>query len=447
MNDQLLFDAEGSVVGAIILDDTSWERISSFGLRPEFFKGREHGILFSELSIMHGEGESPDIITLAERLMKKGLLDDVGGLRFIGDIISSTPTAANVAGYAKIVHEAYILRRVNDYGRDVIRCANSHDDERGDIIGYAERGLDEIASIGGQKDLKLNHVKHFLNQAVEDIELAYEEQGGITGLATPYCEFNELTAGLQSKDLIIIAGRPGMGKTSFAMNLAQHIALDLEKTVAVFSLEMPGEQLALRMTASVGMVKYSRMRSGMLEDEDWPRITSGLTRIAASSIYIDESANNTVQSIRSAVKSLKQRIGRVDAIIIDYLQLISTESKSYGHGKNNDIAEISRGLKKLAIELDTPVIALSQLNRSLEQRADKRPIMSDLKESGAIEQDADMIVFIYRDDVYFPDSPDKGTAEIIIGKQRNGPLGMVRLVFEGDYNRFVDYNARQSDFG
>ncbi len=436
-------EIEMSILQALLIDPWAWAAGEEFGLREEFFAFNEHVIIFNALIEIRQKNQDIDALVLCDHLTTQGKLKDAGDLPYIGHIIASQMNfgldGKLFTNRMNLLRDAWIRRRALLVAENIKVSATSSKDIP-ELVHIASTSLSELQHISGGHDAKLKHAKKYLQIMVKDIEVAHEESDGITGIPTPYEEFNTMTAGLQNKDLIIIAGRPSMGKTTFAMNLAEG-AIALKKTVAVFSLEMSGEGLMLRMSASMGSIRYSRMRTGQLEDSDWPKLTSSLVRITESSLYIDDSSMVTMTDIASRIRSLRSMVGRVDMIIVDYLQLIASSSHGLGGNKNHDIGNISRALKQLAIEFDTPVIALSQLNRSLEQRADKRPILSDLRESGQIEQDADMIIFVYRDEVYNPETKDQGVAEIIIGKQRNGPIGGMRLKFEPDYNRFVDIKA------
>jgi replicative DNA helicase len=378
------------------------------------------------------------VITLSEWLKNKELLEEAGGLAYITGLARNTPTAANIKAYADVVRERSVLRQLIRVGTDIASSAYQPEGRSsGELLDEAEKRVFEIAEQGARGQRSFVDMKNLLGRVVDRIDHLFEQDSPITGLPSGFVDFDGLTSGLQPADLVIAAGRPSMGKTTFAMNIAEHVAIKRRVPVAVFSMEMPGEQLAMRMMSSLGHIDQHRVRTGRLEDDDWPRLTSAVSLLTEAPLFIDDTPALSPTELRARARRLMQEQGGLGLILIDYLQLMQVP----GHRENRatEISEISRNLKAVAKELNVPVLALSQLNRSLEQRPNKRPVMSDLRESGAIEQDADVIVFIYRDEVYNEDSPDKGTAEIIIGKQRNGPIGTVRLTFRGQYTRFENY--------
>src|SRR5690606_34141577 len=367
------------------------------------------------------------------------LLDEAGGLIYLGALAKDAPGAANIRAYADIVRERSVLRQLIRTGNDIAQAAFTPEGrDVSELLELAEQRVFEIAEKGSRGKKGFVGIRKLLTAAVERIDTLFHSDSHITGIPTGITRFDEMTAGLQRGDLIIIAGRPSMGKTSFAMNIAEHAAIREKVPTAVFSMEMPGEQLALRLISSLGRIDQSKVRTGKLDDEDWPRITSAVTLMSEAPIFIDDTPALTPTEMRARARRLKREHG-LGLIVVDYLQLMQVHGTK--ENRATEISEISRGLKALAKELEVPVIALSQLNRGLEQRQDKRPIMADLRESGAIEQDADVIVFIYRDEVYNDESPHKGTAEVIIGKQRNGPIGMVRTAFLGRFTRFENLAA------
>jgi replicative DNA helicase len=364
-------------------------------------------------------------------------LQTVGGLAYIGTIVQNTPSAANIKRYAEIVRERAIMRNLAQIGVQITDSAyNPVGRSAADLLDEAEAKVFEIAEEGARGKEGFVGIQPLLKQVVERIELLYSQDNpsNVTGIASGFHDLDQKTSGFQPGDLIIVAGRPSMGKTAFSLNIAEHVALELNKPVAVFSMEMGGAQLAMRMLGSVGKLDQHKVRTGRLDDDDWPKLTHALGKLNEAPIYIDETAALNALELRARARRLYRQYGELGLIVVDYLQLMS--STGQGENRATEISEISRALKGLAKELKVPLIALSQLNRSLEQRPNKRPVMSDLRESGAIEQDADVILFIYRDEVYNPDSPDKGIAEIIIGKQRNGPIGKVDLAFLGQYTCF-----------
>jgi replicative DNA helicase len=387
-----------------------------------------------------------DVITVAESLESNAELDKAGGLSYLGSLAQNVPSAANIRRYAEIVRERAVMRKLAEVGTEIATSAyNPGGRDAGQLLDEAESRVFEIAEAGERGRQGFVAIPPLLTQVVERIETLYsrENASDVTGIATGFTDLDSMTSGLQPGDLVIVAGRPSMGKTAFSVNIAEHVALEVNKPVAIFSMEMGGTQLAMRMIGSVGRLNQHTLRTGKLEDDDWSRMTHALGRLNDAPIFIDETAALNSLELRSRARRLHRQNDGLGLIVIDYIQLMSSVSTKGGENRATEISEISRSLKSLAKELHVPVIALSQLNRSLEQRPNKRPIMSDLRESGAIEQDADLILFIYRDEVYNPDSPDKGKAEIIIAKQRNGPIGKIELTFRGEYTRFENYASSQ----
>ena len=377
-----------------------------------------------------------DVITLSETLSESNHLDEAGGHVYLIDLARNTPSASNIAAYAEIVRERSVLRKLitsaNKIGDNAF---NPEGRASSELIDEAEREIFQISERHSRSGGPMP-VKSFLARAVKKIDELFHAKSGITGISTGYTDLDELTAGLQPSDLIIVAARPSMGKTTFAMNIAENVAIHDNKPVLVFSLEMPGDSITTRLLASLGRINQTRLRTGQLQEEDWPRIGSAISLLTEKAqIYIDDTPGISPTELRSRARRLKRETGEIGLIVIDYLQLMTVPGNK--ENRTAEISEISRSLKLLAKELNTPIVALSQLNRGLENRPNnKRPIMSDLRESGAIEQDADVIAFVYRDEVYHPDTPEKGVAEIIIAKQRNGPIGTVRLAFLGEFCRF-----------
>ena len=430
-------EAEQSVLGGLMIQNTSWDQIADVIIEDDFYR-RDHRLLFSAIAHLIEVGQPVDAVTLSEWLSKQGQLEDVGGLSYLGALAKNTPTAANIKAYAEIVRERSVMRQLITVATDIADSAYRPEGRSsGDLLELAEQRVFEIAEKGAKGKSGFRNIKKLLTNAVDTIDKLFQLDSPITGIPTGFTDFDEMTAGLQPSDLVIVAGRPSMGKTTFAMNLAENAAIKNKTPVAIFSMEMPGEQLAMRMMSSLGRIDQHKIRTGKLHDEDWPRLTSAVGILSEAPMFIDDTPALSPGELRARARRLKREHG-LGMIVIDYLQLM----QSPGGARENratEISEISRNLKALAKELHVPVIALSQLNRSLEQRPNKRPVMSDLRESGAIEQDADVIVFIYRDEVYNQDSPDKGSAEIIIGKQRNGPIGTTRLTFLGKYTRFENF--------
>jgi len=434
-------EAEQSVLGGLLLDNAAFEKVTDLLAEGDFYR-HDHRMIWNHISRLVNLSRPADVITVNESLTSVGKAEEAGGLSYLNALAHNTPSAANIRRYAEIVRERSMLRKLVAVADDIAATAfNPQGKEARQLLDEAESRVFKIAQEGARASQGFQEIQPLLSQVVERIDELYHREGDsdVTGIPTGFLDLDRMTSGLQSGDLVIVAGRPSMGKTSFSMNIAEHVAIEQGLPVAVFSMEMGAVQLAMRMLGSVGMLDQHRMRTGKLRAEDWPRVTHAVQRMQDAQVYIDETPGLTAVDLRARARRLARQCSKLGLIVIDYIQLMS----SAGHGENRatEISEISRSLKSLAKELECPVIALSQLNRSLEQRPNKRPIMSDLRESGAIEQDADLILFIYRDEVYNPDSPDKGTAEIIIGKQRNGPIGTTRLTFQGESTRFLNFTG------
>ncbi len=431
--------AEQSVLGGLMLDNQTWDTISDRVFEDDFYR-KDHRLIFQAISSLAEHQKPFDIITVSEELEKSTSLEEAGGLGFLGTLANDTPSAANIAAYADIVRDRSVQRQLVHVGTEI--SSSVFEPEGKTTAELLEHAESKVFAIAEQKDRGQSGflpIKQLLHKAVDKIETLFEQEGSITGASTGFSDFDEMTSGLQPSDLIIVAGRPSMGKTTFAMNMAENVAIKNSKPVAVFSMEMPGDQLAMRMMSSLGRIDQHRIRTGKLEDDEWPRMTSAINLLADTQLFIDDTPALTPNDLRSRSRRLTREHGQLGLIVIDYLQLM--DSPSSGENRVQQISDISRALKALAKELNVPVVALSQLNRNLEQRPNKRPVMSDLRDSGSIEQDADVIVFIYRDEVYNEDSQDKGMAEIIIGKQRNGPIGTTRLTFLGQFTRFENHVA------
>ncbi|MEK6186878.1 replicative DNA helicase [Vibrio cholerae] len=432
-------EAEQSVIGGLLLDNERWDTVSEHVMTQDFYS-RPHRLIFDGVKSILEAGKPLDLITLSEYLEQREQLEDVGGFAYLADLAKNTPSAANINAYAEIVAERALVRNLIGVANEI---ADAGYDPQGrnaeDLLDLAESKVFAIAEARTSENEGPKNVDSILERTLERIELLYKTpQDGVTGVNTGFTDLNKKTAGLQGSDLIIVAARPSMGKTTFAMNLCENAAMEQDKPVLIFSLEMPAEQIMMRMLASLSRVDQTKIRTCQLDDEDWARISSTMgILMEKKNMYIDDSSGLTPTEVRSRARRIAREHGGLSLIMVDYLQLMRVPALT--DNRTLEIAEISRSLKALAKELNVPVVALSQLNRSLEQRADKRPVNSDLRESGSIEQDADLIMFIYRDEVYHPDSPLKGTAEIIIGKQRNGPIGSVRLTFQGHYSRFDNY--------
>jgi replicative DNA helicase len=428
-------EAEQSVLGALMVDNNQWDSVSEILMPDDFFRN-EHRQLF-RMMMKLSESSSPlDVITMGETLENEKLLESTGGMQYLTELAENTPSISNLVAYAKIVHERSVLRQLIGVATDI---AGKAYDPRGlnaeTILDEAERAVFKIAedrpNQGG-----LVHVNPLADQALARIEELSKMDSDIIGVSSGFTELDKKTKGFKGGELIIVAARPAMGKTTFSMNLVEEAILNQDKAVVVFSLEMPAEQLLNRSFASLGRIDLGKVITGKLGEDDYPKLVKAINLLKDKKLFIDDTAGLSPSDMRSRLRRLVREHGEVGMIMIDYLQLM--QIKGFTEGRTNEISEISRTLKAMAKEFDAPVIALSQLNRSLEQRPNKRPIASDLRESGAIEQDADLIMFIYRDEVYNEDSPDKGTGEIIIGKQRNGEIGTLRLSFQGQYSKFSD---------
>ena len=429
-------EAEQAVLGGLMLDNAAWDQIADRVSEDDFYL-YDHRIIYQAIGELADKNHPFDVVTLADRLEHRKELSDASALAYLGTLAKDTPSAANIRAYADIVRERSILRQLISVGTAITESGyNAEGQDSKTLLDEAEQKVFRIADQGARSKQGFRSIKSLLKSTVEHIDMLFEKDDPITGAPTGFSDFDEMTSGLQAGDLVVIAGRPSMGKTSFAMNMAQYLAVKQRATVAVFSMEMPGEQISMRMLSSLGRIDQHRLRTGKLTEEDWPRLSSAVSMLSDVPLFVDDSAALTPTDLRARARRLK-REHDLHLIVVDYLQLMQVAGTS--ENRATEISEISRGLKALAKELSVPVVALSQLNRSLEQRPNKRPVMSDLRESGAIEQDADLIVFIYRDEVYNEDSPDKGTAEIIIAKQRNGPIGSTRLTFLGQYTSFENF--------
>ncbi|MBK7564301.1 MAG: replicative DNA helicase [Propionivibrio sp.] len=432
-------EAEQSVLGGLLLDNAAFDKIADLVGESDFYRD-EHKRIYRQIRKLLERNKPVDVVTVAESLDLSGEGGETGGLAYLGELAANTPSAANIRRYAEIVRERAVLRQLVTAGDEIAGSAlNPLGRDPKQLLDEAEARVFAIAEGGFRHQTGFQHINPLLTQVVERIQELHDRDNpsDITGVPTGYHDLDSKTSGLQPGDLLIIAGRPSMGKTSLALNMAEYVAIEVGLPVAVFSMEMGGTQLAMRMLSSVGRLDAHRVRTGRLNDDEWSRLSFALGKMHEAPLYIDETPALNPIDLRARARRLHRQCGKLGMIVIDYLQLMSVSGQ--GENRATEISEISRSLKSLAKELNVPVIALSQLNRSLEQRPNKRPVMSDLRESGAIEQDADVIMFIYRDEVYNPDTPDKGSAEIIIGKQRNGPIGMTRLTFVGEYTRFENF--------
>ncbi len=428
--------AEQAVLGGLMFHGPAWDQLSGKLIAEDFYHPG-HILIFQGIEELRQQSVPVDFITLSEWLRTHGTLDKSGGTDYLAELVENVPGAANIQDYARIVREFSLQRQLALAGAEIVSVARSPKGEGArSLLDRAEKMIFELSDRYLRGRRSYLSISSLLKVALNRIE-QFQDSGSISGVATGFADFDELTAGLQPSDLVIVAGRPSMGKTAFAINIAEHVALKGQKKVAVFSMEMPGEQLAIRMLASLARVDQRKIRTGRLREEDWSRLSSAVSLMQDAPIFIDDSPALAPLELSAACRRLAHEHGGLDLVIVDYLQLMHVPKSM--ENRATEISEISRSLKVLAKELNIPLVALSQLNRSVEQRPNKRPIMSDLRESGAIEQDADLVVFIYRDEVYDPESAEKGVSEIIIGKQRNGPIGLVRLSFLGSYTRFENY--------
>ncbi len=437
-------DAEQSVLGGLMLDNDAWFNVAEVVQPRDFYRG-QHTIIFEAMTDLAAEDQPLDALTVSERLQAKAMLDKAGGIAYLAELTESTPGASNVVAYAQIVRELSTLRQLIGAANRIAESAFARDGRPSDeLLDLAEQEVFRISE-GQLKGGGPEPVVPLLHRAVDKIEMLRATRGAITGVPTGFDDLDRMTTGLQPADLVIVAGRPSMGKTSFAMNMVEHAVMETDGAVLVFSMEMPSDALVLRMLSSLGRIDQTRMRTGDMQGDDWNRFTSAVSQLRDKKLFIDDTAALTPNELRTRARRVAREAGSLEMIMVDYLQLMRVAGKV--ENRTNEIAEISRSLKAIAKEMGCPVVALSQLNRSLESRTDRRPVMSDLRESGGIEQDADLILFIYRDEVYNEDSPDKGTAEIIIGKQRNGPIGRVRLSFIGNLTKFENLAPeRYQDF-
>ncbi|MCW5570318.1 MAG: replicative DNA helicase [Steroidobacteraceae bacterium] len=431
-------EAEQSVLGGLMLDAAAWDSVGDV-LRAEDFYRPDHRLIFESIGLLAGEGKACDVITVSEHLERSGRLEDAGGLAYIGQLASDTPTAANIRAYASIVRERSLLRRLAKAGNEIAASVFQQQGESArELVDRAEQAVFEIAEQGARGHEGALSVRSLLPALIDQIDEWHNNPDALRGLPTGFTDFDRKTGGLRGGDLMIVAGRPSMGKTTLAVNIAEYAAVNpnIKASVVIFSMEMPSEQVITRMLSSIGGVPLNAIRSGKVADEDWARITSATSQLSEAKIFVDETPALTPTELRARARRVKREHG-LDLIVVDYLQLMQVAGTK--ENRATEIAEISRGLKALAKELNCPVIALSQLNRGVEQRQEKKPVMSDLRESGALEQDADMILLIYREEVYDKNTTKKGLAEIELAKHRNGEIGTVLLTFQGPFSRFVNY--------
>jgi replicative DNA helicase len=434
-------EAERSLLGGLMLDQRSWDQVADVVGVDDFYRA-DHRTIFEAIARLSEQDRPPDAVTVSQQLERENRLELAGGIDYLARLVEETPSAANVRAYAQIVREHSMLRQLIQIGGDIASSAHSSDGlSVAELVDQAEQRVFEIAD-RGTAGPGFRALKEILPDTIDRLDVLSHSDEEITGISTGFGAMDDMTAGLQRGDLIVVAGRPSMGKTTLAVNIAENAAIGHGIPTAIFSMEMSDEQLSFRMIGSIGRVSQSRLRRGKLSDEDWTRIDSAVSMMSQAPIFIDDSAGLSPTEVRARARRLKREHG-LGLIVVDYLQLMQVAGTV--ENRATEISQISRSLKALAKELSVPVIAISQLNRSVEQRVDKKPVMSDLRESGAIEQDADVIVFIYREEVYDKETPRKGVADIIIGKQRNGPVGEFHLTFLGEYTKFENLVAE--DYG
>lgn len=426
-------DAERSTLGSMLLEKEAIEKGIEI-LKAEDFYREAHRVIFEVIVHLSNKSEPIDIITVSEELTRRNMLDKVGGIPYLTALANAVPTAANIEYYARIVGEKSLLRSIITVASSIISMGYEGAEEVNVIMDEAEKQIFQVTQRRNTKGFV--SLRNILIETFERIETLYESKGGVTGLPTGYTDLNRMTAGLQPSDLIILAARPSMGKTTFALNIAQSAAVDQKIPVIVFSLEMSKEQLALKLLCSEAGVDNQRIRTGTLMDSDWPRLSHALGSLSEAAMFIDDTPGVTALDIRAKARRVKAEHG-LGLIVIDYLQLMQGNGKNRSENRQQEVSDISRTLKSLARELNVPVIALSQLSRAVEQRTDKRPNLSDLRESGSLEQDADLVAFLYREDYYNPETDKKNITELIIAKQRNGPVGTVDLLFQKEFSKFV----------
>ncbi len=429
-------ESESSVLGGLLLDNNAWDRIGDVLGESDFYR-HEHRLIFTAISGLINASKPADVITVYEQLQGLGKAEEVGGLVYLNQLAQYVPSATNIRRYAEIVRERAILRKLVTASEDIATNAFSPQGRTVErILDEAEAKIFAIGEEGSRTKQGFQSLDTLVIDLLDRVQEMADNPVDVTGVPTGFADLDRMTSGLQAGDLVVLAARPSMGKTSFAVNIAEHVALNEGLPVAIFSMEMGAAQLAVRIVGSIGRVNQGNLRTGKLSDEEWPRLTEAIERLRTVSLHIDETPGLTPTELRANARRLARQCGKLGLIVVDYLQLMSGSGSSGSDNRATELGEISRGLKMLAKELQCPVIALSQLNRSVEQRTDKRPMMSDLRESGAIEQDADIIMFIYRDDYYNKDSSEPNIAEVIIGKQRNGPTGTVKLFFQKNQTRF-----------
>ncbi len=438
-------EAESSVLGGLLLDNGAWDRVGDLLVDSDFYR-HEHKLIYAAIGALINASKPADVITVSEQLQNQGKTAEMGGLAYLNSLAQYVPSASNIRRYAEIVRERSILRKLVSASDEIATNAFNPQGKAIDrILDEAEQKIFNIGEEGSRMKQGFQSMDTLVVELLDRVQAMADNPNDITGVPTGFYDLDRMTSGLQPGDMVVLAARPSMGKTAFAINIAEHVALNEGLPVAVFSMEMGASQLAVRVVGSIGRIDQGHLRTGKLSDDEWPRLTEAIEKLRTVSLHIDETPGLTPSELRANARRLARQCGKLGLIVVDYLQLMSGSGSTGGDNRATELGEISRGLKMLAKELQCPVIALSQLNRSVEQRTDKRPMMSDLRESGAIEQDADIIMFIYRDDYYNKDSKDPGVAEIIIGKQRNGPTGTVRLTFLKNLTRFESLASGLSD--
>ena len=439
-------EAEQSLIGGLLIDNAAWDRIGDVVRETDFYRD-DHRRIFRHIGKLIQMGRPADVVTVYESIEQSNEVDQTGGLGYLGEIANATPSAANIRRYAEIVRERAILRQLVTVGDEIAGNAlNPAGRDVKTLLDDAEQRIFQIAEAGNRSNNGFVPIQPLLGEVVERMEtlLARDSQYDITGVATGFADLDRMTSGLQPGDMIVVAGRPSMGKTAFALNIAEHVGVELRLPVAIFSLEMSGPQIATRFLSSVARIDQSKLRTGRLTDDEWDRMTVALGKLHEAPIHIDDTGAINSTDLRARARRLHRQFGKLGLIVIDYLQLMSSNRDN--ENRATEISEISRSIKALAKELQVPIIALSQLSRKVEERNDKRPLMSDLRESGAIEQDADIIMMMYREEYYKPDTQDKGVAEVIITKHRNGPTDTVRLTFLGEYTKFENFASGSAGY-
>ena len=439
-------EAESSVLGGLLLDNSAWDRVGDLVTDSDFYR-YEHRLVFSAIAALINSSRPADVITVFEHLQSLGKADEVGGLAYLNSLAQYVPSASNIRRYGEIVRERAILRKLVTASDEIATTAFSPKGRPvAQILDEAEQKIFHIGEEGSRMKQGFQSMNSLVVDLLDRVEEMSQNPNDITGVPTGFHDFDRMTSGMQPGDLIVLAARPSMGKTALAINIAENVAVQEGLPVAVFSMEMGASQLAVRIVGSIGRIDQGHLRTGKLSDDEWPRLTEAIEKLRNVSLHIDETPGLTPSELRANARRLSRQCGKLGLIVVDYLQLMTGSSGDGSDNRATELGEISRGLKMLAKELQCPVIALSQLNRSVEQRTDKRPMMSDLRESGAIEQDADVIMFIYRDDYYNKDSKEPGVAEVIIGKQRNGPTGTVKLAFLKPITKFESLASGGADY-